>query len=926
MMNTSILKKDDIWNVIDTYFKTKGLVKHQIESFDEFLNIKINKIISDSPPIEIKYNLSDKSYILHTINFKNTYTTKPQVIERDNTVTPLTPNESRLRNLTYESTLFVNVDYKQEKVTDNKAEVLSFKSEVVNLCNIPIMVGSSYCITNGMSKKGLVELEECEYDQGGYFIVNGNEKVLVAQERMATNNVYVFLNKTNNYVAEIRSVQEGEVKSANQILIKYVKPSKKNNIVNENVFRVCLPYVKKEIPLIVLFKALGIVDNEIIKSMIDTDNIDLLEPSLEEGLIINSMEQAREYIGKRATYNLDSKEKRTEFVTKLLSKDILSHIEITDNFNKKALFIGYMVNKLILTIKGKRELDDRDHWGNKRVDLSSNLLGSLFRASFSRVLKEFKIVAEKHILLGKHISLNSDINKNMITRDIKYALSTGNWTVNKQKITKTGVSQVLSRLSYLSTLSHLRRIVAPIAKDGKSAKPRQLHNTSYGIVCPAETPEGHACGIVKNMAFTCHISLAFQADMVESLLYDLGVTDKGNYRVFLNGKMLGFIENENGLVDTLRECRRSGKINYDVSIILSKRMREVIINTDGGRCCRPLLVVKDNKLVLQREDLNKEWKTLIEEGKIEYLDVNECENSLIAMDVDILNSKTFDLGQQYTHCELHPSMMMSVCSGIIPYPDHNQAPRNCYQSSMSKQAMGIYATNFDTRMDTMAQCLFYPQKRLVEPKTSKYVNFPDIPAGINAIVAIMCHTGFNQEDSLIVNKASIERGLFRSVSYKTYKDEEKKKNDNVVEKFCKPDPATVMGVRPERFSHIGEDGLPKIGSRLNGGDVLIGKTVEITGVEGEKLLSKYTHKDISHTMKGSDSGTVDKVMVTSNLDGETFVKVRTRSIRIPEMGDKLASTHGQKGTIGMVLPQEDMPFTAQGISPDIIINPHCIPS
>ncbi len=179
---------------------------------------------------------------------------------------------------------------------------------------------------------------------------------------------------------------------------------------------------------------------------------------------------------------------------------------------------------------------------------------------------------------------------------------------------------------------------------------------------------------------------------------------------------------------------------------------------------------------------------------------------------------------------------------------------------------------------------------------------------------------------MIVNKASIERGLFRSVSYKTYKDEEKRKNDNVVEKFCKPDPATVMGVRPERFSHIGEDGLPKIGSRLNGGDVLIGKTVEITGVEGEKLLSKYTHKDISHTMKGSDSGTVDKVMVTSNLDGETFVKVRTRSVRIPEMGDKLASTHGQKGTMGMILPQEDMPFTAQGITPDIIVNVHAIPS
>jgi DNA-directed RNA polymerase II subunit RPB2 len=225
------ISKEELWTVIDTYFKTKGLVKHQIESFDEFLNIKINKIISESLPIEVKYNLSDKSYILHTIKFKNTYITKPQVIERDNEITPLTPNDSRLRNLTYESTVFVNVEYKQEKITNDNTEVLSCKTEVVNLCNIPIMVGSSYCITHGMPKKGLVELQECEYDQGGYFIVNGNEKVLVAQERMATNSVYVFLNKLNNYVAEIRSVQEGEVKSANQILIKYVKPSKKKKSV-----------------------------------------------------------------------------------------------------------------------------------------------------------------------------------------------------------------------------------------------------------------------------------------------------------------------------------------------------------------------------------------------------------------------------------------------------------------------------------------------------------------------------------------------------------------------------------------------------------------------------------------------------------------------------------------------------------------------
>jgi len=730
-----MLSKNDIWNIIDAYFKEKGLVRHQTESFDEFLTIKINKIIEDSPPIEVKYHINESDHILHVVKFKNTYITKPQVVERDNTITPLTPNDARLRNLTYESTVFVNVEYSQLKNGNN---IISSKTELINLCNVPIMVGSSYCITHSLPKKGITDLGECEFDQGGYFIINGSEKALIAQERLATNNVYVFINKIGQYVAEIRSIQEGDTKSANQILIKYIKPSKKNGIVSDNIFRMCLPYVKKEIPLIIVFRALGISDNEIIKQFIDEDNRHLLEASFEESEIIRNKKMAIEYIGKRTTYNLDTPEKREEFVEKLFSKDILAHIDFKDDLlNKKAMFIGYMVNKLILTIKKRRELDDRDHWGNKRVDLSSNLLGSIFRSSFSKVVKDFKIAFEKNIISNKTINL-TDINKNIITRDIKYALSTGNWSVNKQKITKTGVSQVLSRLSYLSTLSHLRRIVAPIAKDGKSAKPRQLHTSSFGIVCPAETPEGHACGIVKNMSLNCHISLSFSSEIVEDFINSLISQTNGDYRVFLNGKLMGYTDEEYEVYHTLKECKRTGKFNYDTSIIHNISSREICINTDGGRCSRPLIVVKNGKPLITRDDFNTPWNKLVEEGKIEYLDVNESEHALIAMDVNILNEKGDD---EYTHCELHPSMIMSVCSGIIPYPDHNQAPRNCYQSSMSKQAMGIYATNFDTRLDTMSQVLFYPQKRLVEPKTSKYVNFPDVPAGENAIVAIMCHTG-----------------------------------------------------------------------------------------------------------------------------------------------------------------------------------------
>ena len=909
-----MLNKNDIWKVIDGFFRENGLVKHQLDSFNDFINIKIYKIIEDIEPIKLTYSSPTGEEITHTLTFKTPYVSKPQVIERNNDVNHLTPNEARLRSLTYESTLYVNVHYEQ---TNSSGENIYSKVETINFCNIPIMVGSNKCVTYGLNTKGKIELGECEYDQGGYFIINGNEKSLIAQERMASNNVYVFLNKLNNYMAEIRSIQEGDVKSANQVLLKYIKPVKKTSIVSGNVIRVGLPHLKKDIPIIVLLKVLGM--DEGYETLVDNENLLYFESSIEEGQFISSQEQAIEYIGKRSKYNLETKEKRKEFVLKILKRDTLSHIyteDVPENFTKKIEFLSYMINKLLYTVRGRRELDDRDHWGNKRIDLSSNLLGSLFRSSISKVMKTIKMISEKYVHIGKNINLN-DIKKDIITKDIRYAMSTGNWSVNKQNITKTGVSQVLSRLSYLAALSHLRRIVAPIAKDGKSAKPRQLHVTSFGYCCPAETPEGHACGIVKNMSLSCHISTSFHSDILESMIKGINENTEGEYRLFFNGKLMGKTNIE--MAYTLRDFKRTRKLNFDTGISIDNTLKEIKINTDAGRCSRPLLRVENGKLLLEKDDLEKEWKVLIDEGKIEYLDVYECENAYIAMDVEKITKK-------HTHAELHPSMMMSVCSGIIPYPDHNQAPRNCYQSSMCKQAMGIYSTNFDTRMDTISQVLFYPQKRLVEPKTSKYVSFTDIPAGMNAIVAIMCHTGMNQEDSLILNKASIERGLFRSVSYKTYKDEEKKKDDIVLEEICKPDPAIVMGVRSDRFSHIGEDGLPYVGTYLEGGDVMIGKTVKMDNVTGEKLLSKHTHKDISHTMKNSDSGIVDRVMMSTNLDGEKFVKIRTRSVRIPEMGDKLASTHGQKGTIGITYPHEDMPFTREGITPDIIINTHCIPS
>ncbi|KAK1375315.1 DNA-directed RNA polymerase subunit beta [Heracleum sosnowskyi] len=283
----------------------------------------------------------------------------------------------------------------------------------------------------------------------------------------------------------------------------------------------------------------------------------------------------------------------------------------------------------------------------------------------------------------------------------------------------------------------------------------------------------------------------------------------------------------------------------------------------------------------------------------------------------------------YTHCEIHPSLILGVCASIIPFPDHNQSPRNTYQSAMGKQAMGIYASNFQFRMDTLAYVLYYPQKPLVTTRVMEHLNFRQLPAGINAIVAIASYSGYNQEDSVIMNQSSIDRGFFRSISYRSYRDEEKKMGTLNKENFCRPDRANTMDMHHGSYEKLDDDGLASPGTRVLGEDVIIGKTTPIDQDDTTALgqaASRYTRRDHSTSLRHSETGMVDQVLLTTNADGLRFVKVRVRSVRVPQIGDKFSSRHGQKGTVGMTYTQEDMPWTAEGITPDVIVNPHAIPT
>ena len=971
-------------NILEETYETRIIDLIDQINIEELRKKKLQKDFSDFIDNNIEFNVLEVNkhrYDLY-IDIEFESITTPQIYENNGARSAMYPNQARLRNFTYAGDIYIKFKFKTVEKYGEGLNKKRFNQEVVipniKCGKLPIMLGSKACILSNITINKKIDYEECEYDAGGYFIINGTEKVLVSQERQAENKVYCFKTSKNNtkysYSAEIRSVPDKTVLTPKNFKIKI---SSKETIHGRNI-KVSIPHIRHDIPIFIIFKALGIVTDYNIVEYILYDvpkkkwkeYTQFLRSSLEETQNITTQQEAREYLCRHVTmmgYHRDKSEhdRRLIYLKDIIKNDLLPHLG--NNYKKKAYFIGHMVKQLLDVFMKKKPVDDRDSYINKRIDLAGILMTNLFRQYYTKAIKDMKTNINKEFLSGSwkadnnfnRIITKTNIYKiikfSTITTGLKFALATGNWGIKNNK-NKQGIAQVLSRLTYNSSLSHLRRINTPIEKSSKLIAPRKLHNTQCMYICSCETPEGGSVGVVKNLALSCHVTKYSNSDIVKKNLEKLSsikkILDyspselKGEYKIFVNGDWCYSTNTPKYLVEKLKHLRRIGVLHIHTSIVWKYTKKLIEIYTDAGRCTRPLYIVKKNKLMITDNYLNKitkgviGWKNLIigsltekggidnsiKEGVIEFIDVQEQDQCLIAVSDKRLYKKSkhnFMCG--YTHCEIHCSFQTGVMASVIPFIDHNQAPRNTYQSAMGKQAMGVYTTNFRYRVDTLAHILRYPQLPLINSRIMQYLPSNDLPSGINAIVAIASYSGYNQEDSIIMNKSSIDRGLFVSDFYRTYKDEEKKRhssNSKMQESFTKPDPDLTLGTRGNNYNKLTQSGLPKLETFIQSGDIIIGKVHPLFNDRN----SKKTFKCCSTTIKPNESGYVSKVTQSNNGDGYKFVKVRIRTTRIPTIGDKHASRHGQKGTIGIIYKQEDMPFSKDGIKPDIIMNPHAVPS
>ncbi|HMK58740.1 MAG TPA: DNA-directed RNA polymerase subunit B'', partial [Nitrososphaeraceae archaeon] len=666
-----------MWSIIHDILRREGVARQHLNSYNEFMERGLQSIIDEVAEIEIETAEYPYKIKLGKIKLQ-----QPRIMELDGSITHVAPVEGRLRNLTYASPVMLECSI----VEDGKV----LESRFIHIGDMPVMVKSNACILHNLPETKLIELGEDPKDPGGYFVINGSERVIVGLEDLSYNKIIVDTEETSGntlFKAKVYSSIVGYRAKLELIM----RPD--GSVVAK------IPGSPVDIPLITLIRALGLESDKDIANAVSLLAViqDELEPSFEKAGEIVTSRDAIVYISKRIAPGMleEFQIKRAET---LLDWGLLPHLgKNPENRHEKALFLGEASSKLIELRLGLINADDKDHYGNKVIKFAGQMLADLFRTAFRNLVRDMKYQLERS---GQKRGINAvaaAVRPGIISDKLNNAIATGNWGRGR-----VGVTQLLDRTNYMSTISHLRRIQSPLSRSQPNFEARDLHSTHFGRICPAETPEGSNCGLVKNLALSAVISVSVSAAELVEKLFELGVhhvdeaTDvvkRSGTRVFVDGRLIGYSEDGSYLTNTLRTMRRSGKIHPHIGIFLSSPRNEsatkrLHISCNAGRVMRPLAIVKEGKPILSvevGEKIHKKflsWNDLLYMGMIELIDANEEENCFISLDIPSLQT-------EHTHVEIFPSSILGVGASIIPYPEHNQSPRNTYESAMAKQSLGF---------------------------------------------------------------------------------------------------------------------------------------------------------------------------------------------------------------------------------------------
>ncbi|XP_055374306.1 DNA-directed RNA polymerase III subunit RPC2 [Condylostylus longicornis] len=913
------------WKLVPAFLQIKGLVKQHIDSFNHFVNVDIKKIVAANQIV-----LSDADPMFY-LKYLNVSVKQPDIEDGFNITKPTTPHECRLRDVTYSAPITVDIEYTRGHQRIIRNNLL--------IGRMPIMLRSSNCILSGKSEYELSKMNECPHDPGGYFVVRGQEKVILIQEQISWNKM-ITEEFSGNVQCQVASSTH-EKKSRTVILGKHGKYYLRHNSMTD------------DIPIVVIFKAMGFVSDREILSLIGTDQEtqNRFAPSMLEAfhLKIFTQQRALQYMGSKLIvkrFQSSNKFKTPgDEARDLLATTILAHVPVDCfNFQMKCFYVAIMVKRVMTAEIDPSTFDDRDYYGNKRLELAGSLLSLMFEDLFKRLNWELKMIADKNIpkVKAAQFDVVKHIRAAQITIGLESAISSGNWTIKRFKMERAGVTQVLSRLSYISALGMMTRVNSQFEKTRKVSGPRSLQPSQWGMLCPSDTPEGEACGLVKNLALMTHITTEADEAPVIRLAFNSGVEDirlmgghqmnnSNVYIVFINGNILGATTNKTHLVKVFRMMRRKGLIAPFISVHTSEFQRCVYIHTDGGRLCRPYIIVKNGKPAVEQvhiDELNKgmrKFEDFLHDSLVEYLDVNEENDSFIAWNEN-------DISLETTHLEIEPFTLLGVCAGLVPYPHHNQSPRNTYQCAMGKQAMGTIGYNQKNRIDTLMYNIVYPQIPMVKSKTIELTNFDKLPAGQNATVAVMSYSGYDIEDALILNKASIDRGYGRCLVYRNSKCTVKRYANQTYDRIMGPAKDLTTNKIVYKHEALDTDGIASPGEKVTNKQILINKEMPaVTSINSLEQKEPSAQNNIQYTSvpisyKGPEPSYIEKVMVSANAEEDFLIKILLRQTRRPEIGDKFSSRHGQKGVTGLIVEQEDLPFNDFGICPDMIMNPHGFPS